>query len=360
MSNNMFDKIEQARLNELHIKFDPDTQLKAFIAIHNTRLGPAIGGCRCIPYSDEAAAIEDAIRLAKGMSYKAALAQLPYGGGKSVLMCPKHIADRQAYFERFGEFVASLGGRYITSVDCGTGIDDMDAIARATDCVVGTHQDGCEPSPMTALGVLKGIEAAVNFKLNKPNLNDVHIALQGVGHVGMALAELLAQKGARLSIADINQQALKTCQTRFDAKIVSPDEIASLECDVFSPCGLGGTLNKDSLKQLHCKIIAGSANNQLADESLGRILHNKDILYAPDFIINAGGLIQVALYKLGRNAVEVKQKTLTIGHTLTTVFERSYSENKPCNEIANTMAEEILYAPVSNESFDEKNYRQAI
>lgn len=360
MSNSMFDKIEQARLNELHIKCDPNTQLKAFIAIHNTRLGPAIGGCRCIPYSDEASAIEDAIRLAKGMSYKAALAQLPYGGGKSVLMCPEHISDRQAYFKSFGEFVDSLGGRYITSVDCGTGVDDMDAIACATDFVVGTHADGCNPSPTTALGVLSGIEAAVKFKLHKESLKDVHIAIQGVGHVGMALAELLAKKGARLTIADINQQALASCKTRFDANVVNPDEITSQVCDVFAPCGLGGTINQNTLKNLRCKIIAGSANNQLVEENIGQILHKQNILYAPDFIINAGGLIQVALYKLGKNALEVKQKTLAIGHTLTTIFERANSEKKACNEIANTMAEEILYAKTSNEIFAEQGYQQAI
>ena len=360
MSDNMFDKLEQARLKELHIKCDPKTQLKAFIAIHDTRLGPALGGCRFIPYSNEAAALEDAVRLARGMSYKAALARLPYGGGKSVLMCPEHIKDRQALFESFGEFIDSLGGRYITSVDCGTGMDDMDSISKSTEFVVGTHADGCNPSPMTALGVFSGIEAAVKFKLDKADLKGVHVAIQGVGHVGMALAELLANKGARLSIADINKDALTICQRSWGAEIVEPDDIASIQCDVYSPCGLGGTLNKDSVKNLKCKIIAGSANNQLLEESIGQTLHEHNILYAPDYIINSGGLIQVALLKHRQSTEKVKQKTLAIEETLTDLFGRSSSKNKPCNEIANTMAEEILYPHASNDSVNENAFQEAI
>lgn len=359
-TNELFEKFDQARLKELHIKYDPETQLKAFIAIHDTRLGPALGGCRFIPYSDEVSAIEDAIRLAKGMSYKAALAKLPYGGGKSVLMCPEHINDRRALFESFGEFIDSLGGRYITSVDCGTGIDDMDAISKSTDFVVGTHKDGCNPSPITALGVLSGIEAAVKFKLNKSNLKDVHVAIQGVGHVGMALAELLVSKGARLTVTDINQDALNICRIKLGAKVVSPDEIVSVKCDVFAPCGLGGTINQTNIKDFRCNIVAGSANNQLSEESMGLILHNNGILYAPDYIINSGGLIQVALNKHKQNAEKVKQKTLAIGHTLTNVFERSFSAQKPCNEIANTMAEEILYPDASNDLFDDNKLKKVI
>ena len=360
MSDNMFDNFEQARLKELHIKCDPKTQLRAFIAIHDTRLGPALGGCRFIPYCNEAAAIEDAVRLARGMSYKAALARLPYGGGKSVLMCPEHINDREALFESFGEFIDSLGGRYITSVDCGTGIDDMDSISRSTEFVVGTHADGCNPSPMTALGVFSGIEAAVKFKLDKADLRGIHVAIQGVGHVGMALAELLASKGARLSIADINKDALRACQQRWGAEIVAPEKIAAIPCDVYSPCGLGGTLNKNSIKNLKCKIIAGSANNQLLEESIGQALHKFNILYAPDYIINSGGLIQVALIKHKQSAEKVNQKTLAIGQTLTDVFERSKTNNKPCNEIANTMAEEILYPEASNDSSNENTLQKAI
>lgn len=339
----MFDKIEQAHLCELHVRSDEETGLKALIAIHNTRLGPAIGGCRCIPYPDDDAAMEDAIRLAKGMSYKAALAGLPQGGGKSVLIQPKQFKNRHAYFERFGEFVDSLSGRYITSLDSGTSIEDMNDIAKSTHFVSGTQADGCNPSPVTALGVVEGIKRAVQFKLNRPDLENVHVAIQGVGHVGLEIAEQLFKLGAKLTVTDINQDALQHCQQHFNAAVVSPGEIFDVACDVFCPCGLGGVINDTTVHRLQCKIVAGSANNQLHFESHGQNLHEQGILYAPDFIINAGGLIHVSFRHNKQSDDDIVRKTLQLKETLTEVFTRSEEKGLPCNLIANQMAEQILY-----------------
>lgn len=339
----MFDKIEQAHLSELHVRCDKETGLKALIAIHNTRLGPAIGGCRCIPYLTDEAAMEDAIRLAKGMSYKAALAGLPQGGGKSVLIQPKEFKNRHAYFKKFGEFVNSLNGRYITSVDSGTSITDMNDIAQSTAFVSGTQTDGCNPSPITALGVVEGIKTAVHFKLGQSEMKGVRVAIQGVGHVGMAIAEQLFKLGAKLTVTDINSEALRQCQQRFNATIVSPDEIFDVACDVFCPCGLGGIVNDTTIERLNCNIVAGAANNQLYNDIHGQLLHDKEILYAPDFIINAGGLIHVSYIHNQQSQNKILHKTLQIKDTLNQVFTRSKNEGVACNLIADQMAEEILY-----------------
>lgn len=331
----------------LHIHNNPDSGLRAIIAIHNTRLGPALGGCRCLEYPDFRSATIDATRLAKGMSYKAALAGIKHGGGKSVLIRPKHIKDRHAYFEEFGAFVESLDGEYITSVDSGTNTSDMDDIAHNTTHVCGTSKDGCTPSFYTAMGVLEGIKAAVHAKLNRRDLEGVHIAIQGVGNVGAALARSLDKLGAKLSISDVSNTNLQACLEGLSssqmANIVTPDNIYDIECDVFTPCGLGGTITPTTLDRLQCKIIAGSANNQLSEKRVGQLLHDKGILYAPDYVINAGGLIDVSLIPQGQSIQEVEIKTKRISNTLEQIFERSKNENRACHVIADEVAENILY-----------------
>lgn len=339
----MFDKIEQAHLSELHFKCDESSQLKSIIAIHNTKLGPALGGCRCIEYSDEDAALNDVIRLAKGMSYKAALAGVPQGGGKAVIMKPRAVQDRVALYRAFGRFVNELGGRYITAVDSGTNLDDMDQVSRVTPHVSGSNHDGLDPSPVTALGVFAGIRAAIKHRFGKTELNDIHVAIQGIGNVGGELARLLHEAGARLTLTDIDTTRLQEYQQCFNAEVVEPDAIYAVPCDVFAPCGLGAVINDNTISQLNCQIVAGSANNQLADTCHGDLLHQKDILYAPDYVINAGGLIKVSLGNLGVSEEGVLRKARDIHHTLMGIFTRSQADNMPPHTIADLMAEDILY-----------------
>lgn len=339
----MFDKIEHAHLDELHIRSDPDAHLRAIIAIHNTRLGPALGGCRCISYPNDTAALEDAIRLAKGMSYKAALAGVPQGGGKAVILKPDDLSDRASLYEAFGRFVNDLGGRYITAVDSGTLLSDMDDVARVTRFVSGTLKDGLDPSPMTALGVMAGMLAAVKARLSRDRLAGLTIAIQGVGNVGYALAKLLHQAGATLIVSDTDASKAQRCASEFGATVVTPEAIHSQTCDIYSPCGLGSVLNPATIQGLQCSIVAGSANNQLSSESISTTLHQQGILYAPDYVINAGGLINVSLGYLRIDRQAIKQRTWAIGNTLATLFERSRIDNCPPNHIADHMAEEILF-----------------
>jgi leucine dehydrogenase len=339
----MFDKIERARLNGLHFRYDEATQLRAIIAIHNTRAGPALGGCRFIRYSSDDAAIADAIKLARGMSYKAALAKVPQGGGKAVILEPAGAYDRAALYRAFGHFVHDLGGRYITAVDSGTQLTDMDVVAQVTPYVSGTSTDGLDPSPMTATGVYAGLLAAVKFKLKRTSLTDLRVAIQGVGNVGYALAGLLHKAGAKLIVSDVNAGRVQRCIEEFGAEAVVTDAIFDADCDVFAPCGLGGVINSQTIPRLRCRIIAGSANNQLSDDHQGEELHRLGILYAPDYVINAGGLITVSLGYQKVPESTIWLRTQALGDTLTTLFERSEVDGRPPEEIANQMAEEILY-----------------
>lgn len=331
---------EFLRFGDIHVRIDEKTGLKAIIAVHNLKLGPAIGGCRMVPYSNVNKAIEDALRLAYMMSFKSAINNLPHGGAKSVLIRPKEIKDREAYFEKFGEFIDELGGRYITAVDSGTSPLEMDIIARKTKYVTCTTQSGAssDPSPLTALGVRRGIQAAVKFKLNKSALTDVHIAIQGAGHVGYHLAKELHALGAKLTMTDFNLKALQRCLDEFGVQVCGPEEIYSLQADVFAPCALGATLNFDTISRLRVPIVAGSANNQLAHHRYGALLHERGILYAPDFLINAGGLIYVAnIYDHGDMQKSLEQIN-NIYNTVYHIFERATYENRATNEIAERIA----------------------
>mgnify|MGYP003111619745 CR=1 FL=1 len=339
----VFDKIERADLNELHFRHDKASGLRAIIAIHNTRLGPALGGCRFMSYSSDDDALDDVIRLARGMSYKAAIANVPQGGGKAVLLKPMEPFDRQELFQAFGGFIEDLGGRYITAVDSGSLISDMDEVARKTAYVSGTSRDGHDPSPVTALGVYAGICAAVRHQLKRDTVRGLTVAVQGVGNVGYALAALLHRDGARLIVSDTDPKRVQRCVTDFAATAVAADAIFNVECDVFAPCGLGGILNERTIPQLRCTIVAGAANNQLSTDTQGDVLHQRGILYAPDYVINAGGLIQVSLGYLKQADSEIKRRTLALGSTLTDLFERSRADNMPPEQIANRVAESLLF-----------------
>jgi len=334
--------LEAERFGALHIKTDERTGLRAIIAIHNTRLGPALGGARCVPYTTFDAALLDAARLAKAMSYKAAVAGLALGGGKAVIMRRDAIADRQAYFEAFGRFVDALGGRYITAEDAGTGVEDMNIIARCTEHVVGTsegpHPRG-DPSPLTAFGVACGIQAAVRHAYQRDDLRGVHVAVQGVGHVGFHLCGELADHGARLTVSDVDEQALDRAVQMFGARPVGADEVLGVECDVLSPCALGGVLNPDTIGGLRTAIVAGAANNQLASAADARRLADRGIVYAPDYVINAGGLMHVC----ARHNETVRGQAARIYDTLLDVFERAARHNRSTAEIADAIAESRLY-----------------
>jgi leucine dehydrogenase len=327
---------------DIYFHVDEKIGLKAIIVIHNTNLGPALGGCRFLPYSNSTSATYDAMRLAQGMSYKAALADLPLGGGKAVIIEPTTPYDRIAYLRSFGTFIETLKGRYITALDSGTQLADMDIIAEHTSHVASLSKYDGDPSPSTAEGVFQGIKAAVAFKLGKSNLEGLHIAIQGLGHVGYALAHSLTEAGVRLSVADVNPARVKQVVEECGAQAYPADVIHELSCDVFSPCALGAIINDHTIPQLQTTIIAGAANNQLAHTHHGQRLHDQGILYAPDYVINAGGLIYAASKYLHTSEAQVTSQIDTIGNTLKQIFSRSQQEKVPPNIIADTMAKEKL------------------
>lgn len=329
---------------EIHTKIDGETGLKAIVAIHNLNRGPAIGGCRMISYQTTDRAVEDVLRLGHMMSYKAAINNLPHGGAKSVIIKPKVVKDRKALFEKFGEFINDLGGRYVTAVDSGTNTEDMDIIATKTNFVTCHSASGSDsdPSPLTALGVRRAIEAAAKFKLGRENIEGLHVAIQGAGQVGYYLAKELYDLGAKITVTDINKTAIERCVNEFKADVCHPDEIYDIEADVFAPCALGATLNKKTIERLKTPIVAGSANNQLAHHHYGAQLFDKGILYAPDFLINAGGLIHVSVMYGHGNFDESNKQIRDIYNTVYDIFERSEKEQRATNEIAENIARERL------------------
>ena len=340
----MFQDMSSTRTSDLHLWSDAKTGLQAVIAIHNTTRGPALGGCRFHAYQNSNSAIQDAIRLARGMSYKAALAGIEQGGGKAVIMAPRELQNREELFLAFGQFVDSLGGRYITAMDVGTTTADMDTIARVTPHVSCTSSSG-NPAPYTALGVYHGILACLKASPGLPdNLKGVRVAVQGLGHVGYALCELLHKAGASLIVSDIDQSKVSLCRQNFSAQAVSPNEILFTDCDILSPCGLGGVIKADTVSGLNCTAVAGSANNQLATPEAGLALHRQKILYAPDFLINAGGLIHASLTHLGKPPEKIRQRITSIEQTLLKLFQRHTSTGEPPSLMADRMAEDILYS----------------
>lgn len=329
---------------DVHTKIDEKTGLKAIIAVNNLKRGPAIGGCRFSTYQSMGTAMEDVLRLGYMMSYKAAINNLPHGGAKAVIIKPKVIKDYDALFEKFGEFVHELGGRYITAMDSGTSQKEMDLIARRTPYVTCTSDTGVDsdPSPLTALGVRRAIEAAVKFKLNKDSLDGIHVSIQGAGHVGYYLAKELHALGARLTMTDINEISLQRCVDEFGVSKCLPHEIYSLKADVFAPCALGAVLNLRTIKELQTSIVAGSANNQLSHSHYGTLMHERGILYAPDFLINAGGLIHVAVMYDHGNLNKSLEQINNIYQTVYDIYERSMRENLATNQIAEKIARDRL------------------
>jgi leucine dehydrogenase len=343
----VFEQLSSQQYGEVHFRLDEATGMRAIIAIHDTRLGPALGGSRFIEYASEEAALTDALRLARAMTRKAALARLAHGGGKAVVIKPKHEFDRTALLRSFANFVDTLGGRYITTEDSGTSPEDMQIIRSVTKHVCGfdQHSGGSgDPSPLTALGVRRGIEACAKFALGRSSLEGVHVAVQGVGHVGYSLCKELAAAGAKLTIADVRDELAERAVADFGATLASSSTIHQTVCDVYAPCALGGALNDRTVPELRCPIVAGAANNQLASDRNGDMLLARGILYAPDYAINAGGLINVAQEVVGYDANKVHARVLCIYDTILEISERAKKAHEPPHRIADALVEEILAA----------------
>jgi leucine dehydrogenase len=324
---------------------DKASGLKAIIAIHSTALGPACGGTRMYPYPSADAALTDALRLSRGMSYKNAIADLPLGGGKAVILGNPATDKSEAKFAAFADAINSLGGRYVTAMDVGILPVDMPVIARGTKHIAGYDQPGKaggDSGPATALGVFSGLKAAVKHRLGVDSTKGMRVAIQGLGKVGMGVARRLHAEGARLIVADTNLKAVADAVDTLGAVAATPDQIVTVECDVLSPNALGAILNDQSIPRLCAKVVAGGANNQLARDHHGAMLRDRAILYAPDYVINGGGIIRVAAQIENWSDAEVNRRVLAIADTLTAIFTRAAKDGEPTNVIADRMAEERI------------------
>jgi leucine dehydrogenase len=332
----------------VHFFHDADTGLRGVVAIHDTTLGPALGGTRALStYETEEAVVTDVMRLARGMTYKAALAGIAHGGGKAVIWLPRTRFDRGRLFTAFGRAVDRLGGRYITTEDSGTSTEDMDFVREGTRHVVGmarTRGGSGDPPPFTAYGVLRGIEAVARFALHRSDLQGLKVSILGVGHVGYPLAKLLKEQGAQLWVADVNEAATTRARDELGAKIVAPDAIYDLDVDVFSPCALGAILDDRTIPRLRCKAVTGAANNQLAEDRHGLELQKRGIAYAPDYAINAGGLINVAQEILGYDEARSRAMCSRIFDTITMILERAKAEGSRPELVADRIVEERIAA----------------
>ena len=311
---------------------DRDTGLKAIVAIHNTTIGPALGGCRMWNYESEADALKDVLRLSRGMSYKAAIAGLNLGGGKAVIIGNSKKEKNEILFRSFGRFVQGLAGRYITAEDVGTSVKDMEWVRMETRYVTGISRalgGSGDPSPVTALGTCSGIKAAVKKQLGKDSLYDLKICVQGLGHVGYHLCRYLHREGVKLVVTDINKDLIKRVVNEFDASVINRKDLYGADVDIYAPCALGATLNSETIPKLKCSIVAGAANNQLKKEDEhSTMLKNRGILYAPDYAINAGGLINVANEIEGYNRERAfTQAKEGIYDTLITIFNQAEVDN---------------------------------
>ena len=335
----LFDTMAELGHEQLVICSEPSAGYKGIIAIHNTTLGPALGGTRFWNYASDDEAIIDALRLARGMTYKAAVAGLNLGGGKSVIIGDNKTKKREAILRAHGRFVESLRGRYITAEDVGTSVDDMEWIRMETQYVTGIYGGSGDPSPVTAFGTYRGIKAAAKAKYGDASLEGKTVAVQGLGHVGSYLCGMLHEEGAQLVVTDIDKDRVAAAKESFGAKTVAPDEIYDQKAEVFAPCALGAVINDQTLPRLEFDIVAGAANNVLAEPRHGDELHRKGILYAPDYVINAGGLINVYGELNGWSAERAKRKAGEIYETLIQLFELADQEGIPTWVAADRLAE---------------------
>ncbi|HEX8849030.1 MAG TPA: Glu/Leu/Phe/Val dehydrogenase [Gemmatimonadaceae bacterium] len=337
-----FERLAEMGHEQLVLCSDPSAGYKGIIAIHSTTLGPALGGTRFWNYATDEEAIVDALRLARGMTYKNAVAGLNLGGGKSVIIGDNKIRSREMIFRAHGRFVESLGGRYVTAEDVGTSPSDMDYVFNETKYVAGLAGRSGDPSPVTAHGVFRAIQASAKHKFGSDDLDGKTITLQGCGHVGYYLAKELYQAGAKLIVTDIDPEKVKTVVEETKAKAVAPDEIYSQKADIFAPCALGAIINDKTIPQLKVQVVSGGANNQLAEERHGDILEEKEILYAPDYVANAGGVINVYSELAGWDATRSLRKADEIYNTILGVFEIAEKDGIPTYRAADRLAERRL------------------
>jgi len=341
----IFDYLQRYDYEQLVFCQDEASGLKAIIAIHDTTLGPALGGTRMWTYNSEEDAIVDALRLARGMTYKNAAAGLNIGGGKAVIIGDPRKDKSEALFRAFGRYIQGLNGRYITAEDVGTTVADMDTIHLETNYVTGVSPafgSSGNPSPVTAYGVYRGMKAAANRAFGSDDLSGKVVAVQGVGNVAYNLCKHLHEEGAHLIVTDINEENMNRAVQDFGAKAVGVNEIFNVDCDIFAPCALGAVINDDTIPLLKAKVIAGAANNQLKEDRHGDIIHEKGLIYAPDYVINAGGVINVADELQGYNRERALKKVETIYDNIMRVFEISERDGIPSYKAADRMAEERI------------------
>ncbi len=340
----VFDEVARRNHEQVVFAYDEVTGLRAIIAIHDTTLGPALGGCRMWSYTDEAAALRDVLRLSRGMTYKSAAAGLNLGGGKAVIIGDSKTHKNEMLFRAYGRFVQGLGGRYITAEDVGTSVQDMEWVRMESDFVVGISRalgGSGDPSPLTAYGCFEAMKASLKWQTGNESLEGRTVAIQGVGHVGYHLVKLVVQGGGRVVVCDIDHDSLKRVSEEFaGVEVVAPERIYSVPCDVFAPCALGAVINDETIPQLKTNIVCGSANNILADEDKhAKALEVADILYAPDYVVNAGGLINVANELEGYNDERARKQVGGIYDVTTQIFRIAREENTTTHMAANTLAE---------------------
>jgi leucine dehydrogenase len=340
----LFDTCQESGHEQVVFCHNRDVGLRAIIAIHNTTLGPALGGTRMWPYKTEEEALRDVLRLSRGMTYKAAVAGLNLGGGKAVIIGDPRKDKSEALFRAFGRFIDSLNGRYITAEDVGIDVNDMEFLFQETNNVVGVHQvhgGSGDPSPYTAIGTLQGIKAALQKKFGDQEVGKYSFAVQGAGHVGYNLIRLLRDEGCKVFVTDFNEESVAGA-VELGAEAVGQDEIYDLDCDVFSPCALGAVINEDTIPRFKFKVIAGAANNQLANDEAGEELDARGILYAPDYAVNAGGLMNVSIEFEGWNRERALRMTRTIYYNLSKIFSIAERDSIASYKAADRMAEERI------------------
>ena len=340
----LFDTIASMGHEQLVLCNDVSAGYRGIIAIHSTTLGPALGGTRFWNYASDEDAIVDALRLARGMTYKNAVAGLNLGGGKSVIIGNNKTTDREMIFRAHGRFVESLGGRYITAEDVGTSTADMDFVHMETKNVSGLAGRSGDPSPVTAHGVFRAIQASAKERWGTDDLSTKTVSVQGAGHVGYYLAKELHEAGAKLIVTDIDAERVKQVVTEFGARSVAPDEIYGVQADIFAPCALGAIVNDKTIPQLRCEIVAGAANNVLLEERHGTALEEKGILYAPDYVANAGGVINVYSELAGWSSARSFRKADEIYDTILKVFAIAKKDRIPTYEAADRLAEQRIGA----------------
>lgn len=345
---NVFEQMEYREHEQVVYCYDATAKLRAIIAIHNTTLGPALGGCRMWTFASEQEALVDVLRLSRGMTYKAAVAGLNLGGGKAVIIGDAKKDKTEQLFRSFGRYVDSLGGRYITAEDVGTSVQDMEWVRMETPHVTGISRalgGSGDPSPVTAFGVFHGIRASVKNLSGKDDLSGQRVAIQGAGQVAYHLTKHLVESGAKVTVCDIDADRVKLLTSELGASAVAPNEIYDVDCDIFAPCALGATVNAKTLPRMKCKIIAGAANNQLEDDKReAATLQERGILYAPDYVINAGGLINVANELEGYNRERALNHAENIFGILTRVYQMAAAQKVPTYKAADNLAMERIAA----------------